>query len=160
MPCRFPANTHLALGGSPGFTQGSSWGIWPEEVSRPTPGGCLQAHTRGGYPSMHWGRHPTPSRRLLLRAVRILLECILVFNAANSFSSFLPIGKITPPEESRSEKGCQKLQQGCAVFNGIWGLYHKAWIQSVDLCKRGRYLISLLLTQNSALPSFWKQFAL
>ena len=36
----------------------------------------LQAHTRGGgwYPSMHWGR---PSRRLLLREVRILLECIL-----------------------------------------------------------------------------------
>ena len=31
----------------------------------------------GGYPSMHWVRPPL-SRRLLLRAVRILLGCILV----------------------------------------------------------------------------------
>ena len=30
------------------------------------------------YPSMYWGRHPPPGRRLLLRTVRILLECILV----------------------------------------------------------------------------------
>ena len=41
-------------------TQGGSWGVWP-----------------GGYPSsMHWGR--PLSRQLLLRVVRILLECILV----------------------------------------------------------------------------------
>ena len=46
--------------------------------SRPTPGG-IQVHTWGVvYPSMHWGRTP-PSRQLLLRAVRILLECILVY---------------------------------------------------------------------------------
>ena len=45
--------------------EGSGWG-----VSRPTP--------RGVYPSMHWGRHPPPpSRRLMLQAVHILLECIL-----------------------------------------------------------------------------------
>ena len=51
-------------------------------VSRPSPGG-LQAHTRGVYPSMYCGRHP-PRGRLLPRAVRILLECILVFQ----FSQF------------------------------------------------------------------------
>ena len=65
-----------------------------EGMSRPTPRGRLgglkggwgvQAHTQGVqvqlgvYPSMHWGRHPPPNRRLLLRTVRILLECILVF---------------------------------------------------------------------------------
>ena len=32
----------------------------------------------GGYPSMHLGRPPSQERRLLLRTVRILLECILV----------------------------------------------------------------------------------
>ena len=54
-------------------------------------GGGLQAHIQGDVgglargvqaqvgvnPSMHLGRHP-PSRRQLLRKVRILLECILV----------------------------------------------------------------------------------
>ena len=56
-------------------------------LSRPTPREGIQANTRGGgcrgpgqgvYPSMHWGRHLPSSRRLLLRAARILLECILV----------------------------------------------------------------------------------
>ena len=58
-------------GGSPGPHPGGSWGVWPEGVSRPTPGGspaCTEADI------------PHPSRRLLLRAVRILLECILVVN--------------------------------------------------------------------------------
>ena len=41
-------------GGSPGPHLGG--------VSRPTPGGGgLQAHTRGVYPSMHWGRTPPPT---------------------------------------------------------------------------------------------------
>ena len=57
--------------------------------SRPTPGGCLQAHTGGslgpyrGFPGPHpacteASTLPPCSRLLLLRAVRILLECILV----------------------------------------------------------------------------------
>ena len=55
-------------GGSPGphprgEVEGSGWG----GVSRSTP---------GGYSSMYWGRPLPPRRRLLLRAVRILLECI------------------------------------------------------------------------------------
>ena len=75
-------------------TQGGGWGVWSRGGWSPgphpggklrglaggSPGphlGHLQAHTWEVYPSMHWGRHP-PSRRLLLRAVRILLECILV----------------------------------------------------------------------------------
>ena len=84
------------LEGFQAHTQGGAWGVWP--------GGALQAHTLGGlqahtlgqgvsrptsrgypcphpgegvYPNMHWGRTP-PSWRLLQRAVRILLECILV----------------------------------------------------------------------------------
>ena len=61
--------------------------------SRSTPKGGLQAHTRGGLQAHTQGVSPgphlggcipacteadPPSRRLLLRAVRILLECILV----------------------------------------------------------------------------------
>ena len=50
--------------------QAHTWGslqahIW-RGVSRPTPRGGSQAHTWEGYSSMHWGRHPPPSRRLLL----------------------------------------------------------------------------------------------
>ena len=62
MPCR-----------SPGPNQGEVEGSGQQG---------LQTHTGGGvYPTMHWGRHP-PSRRLLLWAVCILLECILVWNKA------------------------------------------------------------------------------
>ena len=82
------------LGGFQAHTQG---------VSRPTPRGNLQAHTWGGlqahtqgegFQTQTWGgglsrptpggisqhalRQTMPPRRLLLRAVRILLECILV----------------------------------------------------------------------------------
>ena len=74
-------------------------------VSRPTPGGKLgglagregglQAHTQGGSPgpggvSQHALRQTPPlhSRRLLLRAVHILLECILFSDCRKSvFSS-------------------------------------------------------------------------
>ena len=74
-------------GGSPGphpggEVEGSGWGGLQAHTwggSRPTPGGGLQAHTWGCV-SQHALRQtpPFPSRRLLLRAVRILLECILV----------------------------------------------------------------------------------
>ena len=64
------------------------------QVSRPTPKGevegsglgGLQAHTQGGLQahtqgvSQHALRQTPPSRRLLLRAVCMLLECILVYN--------------------------------------------------------------------------------
>ena len=44
----------------------------------------LPPMTQGGSPGTHLGGIPvctdTPSRRLLLRAVRILLECILVMH--------------------------------------------------------------------------------
>ena len=48
-----------------GEVGGSGWG-----VSRP--------RTWGMDPSIHWGSPPPPSRQPLLRAVCILLECILV----------------------------------------------------------------------------------
>ena len=81
----------LAWGCSRPRPSGKVWGVWP--------GGGFQAHTQRGSPGPHpgwvspgpqpeWGVYqhalrqtpPPPSRRLLLRAVRILLECILVVN--------------------------------------------------------------------------------
>ena len=79
MPCRFP-------GPQPG---GSLRGL-AGGVSRPTPRGELEESGQGGLQAHTWGvcipacteaETPPPhthSRRLLLRAVRILLECILV----------------------------------------------------------------------------------
>ena len=68
----------LHLGGSPGphpgGPQAHTWG-----VSRPTCRGCIPPCTEAPY-----------SRRLLLRAVRILLECILVYTGLRcSFISAL-----------------------------------------------------------------------
>ena len=50
-------------------TQGEGWGVWL---------GGLQVCTRGCIPACTEADTPSPSRRLLLRAVRILLICILV----------------------------------------------------------------------------------
>ena len=58
------------------YPGGGGWGVWPGGGSSgPGPGGGsrLRQGVGGGG---HWGR--PPSRRLLLRTVRILLECILV----------------------------------------------------------------------------------
>ena len=79
MPCsRSPGEGGIpaCLAGFQAHTQGGSWGVWP---------GGLQAHTLGGSPGPHLGgvcvsQHAlrqTP-RWLLLRTIRILLECILV----------------------------------------------------------------------------------
>ena len=73
-------------------TQGGCWGVWMGGgVSRPTPRGMLRTTPGGGAPGPHLGgpgpgvcipactEADTPhSRRLLLQAVRILLEYILV----------------------------------------------------------------------------------
>ena len=75
------------LAGLQAHTQGGSWGVWPGGsplphlggVSRPTPvGGCVSRPTPGGIPACTEADLPPHPRRLLLRAVRILLECILV----------------------------------------------------------------------------------
>ena len=70
-------------GGSPGPHLGGSPAPHPGGVyfSGPHSWGSPGPHPGGGYPTMHWGRHHPlpPSRWLLLRAVRILLECILVY---------------------------------------------------------------------------------
>ena len=54
------------------------------QVSRPTPKGEVEGSGLGGCPDPHPGGGlswpDTPSRWLLLRAVRILLECILAVN--------------------------------------------------------------------------------
>ena len=83
-------------------THGGCWGVWLG-VSRPTPRGDVEGSGWGGSPGPHpggpgrgsWSRPargwgwipacteadpPSPSRRLLLWVVRILLECILVLN--------------------------------------------------------------------------------
>ena len=70
---------NLTRGSLQAQTQGGGWGVWPL-------GRGLQAKTQGEvegsgqgvYPSMHWGRPPSPADGLLLRAVHILLECIFV----------------------------------------------------------------------------------
>ena len=69
MPCRSPC-PHPR-----GELRGLSWG-----VSRPTPGGLSPGPYPGGggIPTCTEADSPPPRRRLLLRAVRILLECILV----------------------------------------------------------------------------------
>ena len=62
------------LGPHPG---GGGWGSgWGGKCPGPHPGGT-QAH--GGVSQHALRQTPTPSIRLLLRAVRILLECLLVF---------------------------------------------------------------------------------
>ena len=74
-------------GGLQAHTQGEVEGSGQGEGSPgPHPGGRLRGlaggspgpHQGGWYPSMHWGRPSAHSRQLLLRAVDILLECILV----------------------------------------------------------------------------------
>ena len=72
-------------GGSPGQHPGGGWGVsrpTPWGVPRPTPGGWVfQVQAWGECVSQHALRHSPPhthSRQLLLRAVPILLECILV----------------------------------------------------------------------------------
>ena len=82
----------LTWGGSPGPHPGGKLrGLAWRGVSRHTPGG-LQAHTRGGRsPGPHGGipactevdTRPPPIRRLLPRAVRILLECNLVYRCTS-----------------------------------------------------------------------------
>ena len=54
--------------------RGKVGGVLAGGVSRPTPGGCIPACPEAD---------PPPSRWLLLRAVRILLEYILVFCVFN-----------------------------------------------------------------------------
>ena len=95
MPCRFPGpHPGGSLGG---FGQGVSRptpkgeveGDLARGVSRPTPREGLQAHTCGVYASLHRGNPPT--RRLLLWAVHILLECILVVFIFMCFGWYLHI---------------------------------------------------------------------
>ena len=77
---------------SPGPHPGGSWGVWP--------GGSPGPHPGGGYPSMHRGKHPPCSRWLLLRAVRILLECIHVKSRNMDPVAFSP----------------QKMQKSCKTW--------------------------------------------
>ena len=89
MPCRFPG-PHPGGGKFRGIWPGGSPGLHPRGKLRGIcPEGILQAHTRGegsapgGVPGLGGsapggGVEPSPLERLLLQAVRILLECILV----------------------------------------------------------------------------------
>ena len=79
------------LGGPGPHLGGGGLCVQAQGGASPHPGG-VHAHTqegsrpttRGVYPSMYWGQ-TSPSRRLLLRTVRILLECILVLKDICSF---------------------------------------------------------------------------
>ena len=65
---------------------GGGLGVWPRGVQAhtrggfpgPDPGGCPGPGPEGGV-SQHALRQTPPNRRLLLRAVRILLKCIVVW---------------------------------------------------------------------------------
>ena len=93
------------------------------QVSRPTPkgelegsGGGVSRPTPGGGVSQHALRQTPPGWRLLLRAVRILLECILVqdssHNAMNDFtflstltgtqSTVKTIWSVTAPDDAKT----------------------------------------------------------
>ena len=105
MPCRwYPSMPCRSPRGSPGPHPGGSLGVWPEggRSPGPHPGGSPGSHPKGspgshprGSPCSHpgglqvhtWGvcipactetDTTSPNGRLLPRAVRILLECILV----------------------------------------------------------------------------------
>ena len=78
--------------------RGKGWspGPHPGGFSRFTPGGCLSQHALRQTPP------PPPPRQPLLRVVRILLECILVYqyfclsrfravSAHHTFSGYLPL---------------------------------------------------------------------
>ena len=87
MPCRFPglhpggSLRGLARGVSRPTPRGKLRGLVCGGVSRPTPGGLqggLQVHTQGCIPACTEADTHPPCRWLLLRAVCILLECILV----------------------------------------------------------------------------------
>ena len=75
-------SVHMGGGCLQAHTQrGRLRGLAGRGVSRPTPRGKVEGSGRGVmYPSMHSADTPphTCSRRLLLQAVCILLECILV----------------------------------------------------------------------------------
>ena len=67
------------MGSGQGGVQVHTWGCpdpQPGGVSKPTAEGCVQAQAGGCIPACT--EVETPSRRLLLQVVRILLECILV----------------------------------------------------------------------------------
>ena len=94
----------LSWGGLQAHIQGGIRGVWPGGISRPTSRGEVEGSGLGGSPGPHlgglqahtWGvSRPTPGgvsqhalrqipplqQMLLLRAVHILLECILVLFA-------------------------------------------------------------------------------
>ena len=76
--CPGPDPRGVCLGPGPGGV-----GVCPEGVSRPRPGDWGGGLSRPGgvcIPACTETDTPAPSRRLLLRAVHILLECILVFS--------------------------------------------------------------------------------
>ena len=88
IPACIAGGIPACLAGFQAHTPGGSWGVWP--------GGLL---SEGGTCSRGCG--DAPSWRLLLRAVRILLECILVFSC-----SYL---NLTAPLEHRPKKtSCHK----------------------------------------------------
>ena len=87
-----PRGRFGALAGAPRpTTMGRLGGLARGELSRPTPGGgCPGPGPEGGTVSQHALRQTSPSRQLLLRAVCILLECILViFQFRNDYLVFV-----------------------------------------------------------------------
>ena len=116
MPCRSP-------GPHPGGKlKGLAWGdlqahTWEGSLQTPSPDGESPGPHLGGSPSPHPGgsQHAlrqTPSRRLLLRAVSILLECILVKHKSAAVTTPLLICSwpVYLPIKKAKLLKCQKKQ--------------------------------------------------
>ena len=112
-------------------TQGGAWGVWPGGGLQAYSQGGLQAHTGGeAYPSMHWGR-PPPGWWLLLREVRILLECILVSRWIQSIMSIYILNKTTVSHfKCISIKGITKMpiHQLCVLRGKLDCNYHAVFM--------------------------------
>ena len=123
MPCRSPGGCIPAcLAGFQAHTQGGAWGVWPGGYPGPHPRGKVVV-----YPSMHWGW------RLLLRAVRILLECILVCIFLHA-SWIILVDSIVTPEKSNVVVSLNTMTWMFAYRMKL-GIWWKITIQSKCLCK-------------------------
>ena len=114
---------------------GGGWGVWPGGVQAQAwgvcPGGCPGPHPGwrvfrprpgwGCFPACTEADTPAPSRRLLLRTIRIPLECILVLNmfyilsgwVAFHSSSIPPCSPCTSGENREVDSmGLEKHEKG------------------------------------------------
>ena len=103
IPACIAGGIPACFAGFQAYTQGGSWGVWSGGVfSRPTPRGCIPACTEAD-PPPQW---------LLLRVVRILLECILAWEKVFPMTSW----KL----KDRTKRGVPIPGDPLGSINGLW----------------------------------------